>query len=81
MLRPGLIIAHHDKGHWEYGDNDTLAERAKAVAQGAIPKERVFGPHGRHFFGQAGPASARSRKGWWGSISWTIASLAQLVRA
>ena len=30
-------------------DNDTLAERSKAVAQGAIPKGRGFEPHRRHF--------------------------------
>ena len=28
---------------------DTLAERSKAVAQGAIPKGRGFEPHRRHF--------------------------------
>ena len=30
-------------------DNDTLAERSKAVAQGAIPKGRGFEPHRCHF--------------------------------
>ena len=30
-------------------DNDTLAERSKAVAQGAIPKGRGFEPHRQHF--------------------------------
>ena len=30
-------------------DNDALAERSKAVAQGAIPKGRGFEPHRRHF--------------------------------
>ena len=29
---------------------DSLAERSKAVAQGAIPKGRGFEPHRRHFF-------------------------------
>ena len=29
--------------------NDALAERSKAVAQGAIPKGRGFEPHRRHF--------------------------------
>ena len=29
--------------------NDTLAERSKAVAQGAIPKGRGFEPHRCHF--------------------------------
>ena len=28
---------------------DALAERSKAVAQGAIPKGRGFEPHRRHF--------------------------------
>ena len=28
---------------------DSLAERSKAVAQGAIPKGRGFEPHRRHF--------------------------------
>ena len=28
--------------------NDGLAERSKAVAQGAIPKGRGFEPHSRH---------------------------------
>ena len=30
-------------------DRDTLAERSKAVAQGAIPKGRGFEPHGCQF--------------------------------
>ena len=30
-------------------DRDTLAERSKAVAQGAIPKGRGFEPHRCHF--------------------------------
>ena len=29
--------------------NDALAERSKAVAQGAIPKGRGFEPHSCHF--------------------------------
>ena len=29
---------------------DSLAERSKAVAQGAIPKGRGFEPHSCHFF-------------------------------
>ena len=29
---------------------DTLAERSKAVAQGAIPKGRGFEPHRCHFY-------------------------------
>ena len=45
--------------------NDALAERSKAVAQGAIPKGRGFEPHRRHFFVHACPASARSRRGGW----------------
>ena len=32
-------------------DRDTLAERSKAVAQGAIPKGRGFEPHRCHFCG------------------------------
>ena len=32
---------------------DTLAERSKAVAQGAIPKGRGFEPHRCHFLGEA----------------------------
>ena len=40
------------RGGWcfaPFADNDALAERSKAVAQGAIPKGRGFEPHRRHF--------------------------------
>ena len=44
---------------------DTLAERSKAVAQGAIPKGRGFEPHGCHFL--------RSRS-CWGCAVWALAT-------
>ena len=59
------IITSNEKGHWGHGVNDALAERSKAVAQGAIPKGRGFEPHRRHFFGHACPVSARSHHGQW----------------
>ena len=36
-------------GEGDVGCHDSLAERSKAVAQGAIPKGRGFEPHRRHF--------------------------------
>ena len=33
--------------------HDSLAERSKAVAQGAIPKGRGFEPHSCHFLSQS----------------------------
>ena len=47
-------MGHALGSHLEYQtldthDNDTLAERSKAVAQGAIPKGRGFEPHRCHF--------------------------------
>ena len=41
----------HFAGYYTKVDlaTDALAERSKAVAQGAIPKGRGFEPHRRHF--------------------------------
>ena len=36
-------------GTESFGCHDSLAERSKAVAQGAIPKGRGFEPHSCHF--------------------------------
>ena len=43
------------------GISDSLAERSKAVAQGAIPKGRGFEPHSCHFL-PSGPSKIRSRR-------------------
>ena len=40
---------------------DSLAERSKAVAQGAIPKGRGFEPHSCHFL-PSGPSKIRSHR-------------------
>ena len=36
-------------GKKAFGCHESLAERSKAVAQGAIPKGRGFEPHSCHF--------------------------------
>ena len=42
-VSPNRTIAEESRA------TDALAERSKAVAQGAIPKGRGFEPHRRHF--------------------------------
>ena len=44
------------------GCHDSLAERSKAVAQGAIPKGRAFEPHSCHFKMLAQLRDYRERK-------------------
>ena len=44
-----LAIATSALGKGGFGCHDSLAERSKAVAQGAIPKWRGIEPHSCHF--------------------------------
>ena len=80
VLRTGYET--HPQGHLQ----DSLAERSKAVAQGAIPKGRGFEPHRRQFSYVFAKLSSGKHSGWrlrrktkktWGSTFLSRASIAQ----